>query len=91
MRLIKTNSYSNRNYYPVESEENYDSKSNITSEPRFTELMLHGNENSQAVDFEDLVENQDESEMPVHVIWLAIESKHLNGIARFWTIFSIAI
>ena len=88
---MKTNSNSHKNYHPVETEENYDSKSNITSEPRFTELMLQGPENSSAVDFEDLVENQDENEMPAHVIWLAIESKHLNGIARFWTIFSIAI
>ena len=27
--------------------------------------------------------------MPINVIWVEIESKHLNGIARFWTILSI--
>ena len=43
------------------------------------------------MDFEDLVENQNEREMPKNVIWLAIESKHLNGIARFWTIVTIVI
>lgn len=43
------------------------------------------------IDFEDLVEQQDENEMPKHVIWLEIESKHLNGIARFWTMVSIVI
>ena len=68
----------------------------MTTEPRFSEPFMHGggpNGDSQAmaVDFEELVENQDEDEMPAHVIWLAIESKHLNGIARFWTIVSIAI
>ena len=43
------------------------------------------------MDFEDLVENQSEREMPKNVVWLAIESKHLNGISRFWTIVTIAI
>mmetsp|Transcript_34698 Transcript_34698/g.45632 ORF Transcript_34698/g.45632 Transcript_34698/m.45632 type:complete len:133 (-) Transcript_34698:480-878(-) len=29
--------------------------------------------------------------MPEHVIWIAIEQKHLNKIARSWTIFSIFV
>ena len=43
------------------------------------------------VDFEDIIDEQDERDMPVYVVWLAIESKHLNGIARFWTLVMIVI
>ena len=42
-------------------------------------------------DFEDIVDWQREEDMPENVIWIAIEQKHLNRIARSWTIFSIIV
>ena len=46
---------------------------------------------TQEVDFEDLVSRQREEDMPQQVIWLAIERKHLNRIARAWTVFCIVV
>lgn len=42
-------------------------------------------QNFSQVDFEDLIEQQDEAEMPAHVIWLELEQKHLDKISRVWT------
>ena len=43
------------------------------------------------IDFEKLIEDQKEEEMPENVIWIAIEQKHLTKIARCWTIFCMMV
>ena len=43
------------------------------------------------MDFEELAElsSEREEDIPEEVIWIAIEQKHQNRIARLWTLFSI--
>ena len=43
------------------------------------------------IDFEELVEQQDESEMPQYVLWVEIESRHMNKLAKTWTIICIIL
>ena len=43
------------------------------------------------IDFEELVEQQDESEMPQYVLWVEIESRHMNKLAKTWTIICIML
>ena len=64
--------------------------SNVTSNNTTDEMdSLH--RSSTNIDFEKLIEDQKEEEMPENVIWIAIEQKHLTKIARCWTIFCMLV
>ena len=43
------------------------------------------------VNFEEFIDQDQEEDVPEHVLWIAIEQKHLDHISRVWTILCIIV